>query len=143
MPSDLKHFGILGMKWGVRRYRDSSSGRVIPDKYLSPAKAENLRKAGGSTPTVSPSSESSSQSSPVKPKLQDMTTLELRNAIERINLEKQYKQLMSKEISPGMKFVNSVLADSGKKAASSLATKYMIKGGDKAIQEMIKALNKK
>lgn len=136
MAADLTHHGIEGMKWGIRRYR-GSDGRIVPGKYIPPAKAAQLRKEGGSTPTTS------SSKSTVKTPVKEMTTAQLKEAVERLNLERQYKQLSAKEISPGMKFVNSVLADSGKKAATSLTTKYMIKGGDVAIQKMIKTLGGK
>jgi len=135
MKTDLKHHGIMGLKWGVRRYR-GSDGRVVPDRYVAPAKAAQLRKEGGSTPSVN----SSTTQGAKKQNASEMSFTELKNAVERLNLEKQYKALTAKEVSPGKKFINSVLNDSGKRAATTLTTKYLIKGGDKAIQELLKAI---
>lgn len=48
----LSHHGIMGMRWGVRRYR-GPDGTVVPGKYKSPAKAEQLRREGGNNAPLS------------------------------------------------------------------------------------------
>lgn len=65
---------------------------------------------------------------------QEMSDEELRKVINRMNMEKQYKQLTEKELSPGRKFVQDVIANSAKETAK----KYVSKGMDKAIEELLK-----
>lgn len=73
MEDYLKHFGILGMKWGVRRYQN-------PDGTLT---EEGKRRYG----------KDSDDSKPSK-KVSEMTDEELSGAINRMRNEKAYKDLM-------------------------------------------------
>lgn len=73
MENYLAHFGILGMKWGVRRYQN-------PDGTLT---EEGRRRYG----------KDSDDSKPSK-KVSEMTDEELSGAINRMRNEKAYKDLM-------------------------------------------------
>lgn len=110
----LNHSGIKGMKWGIRRFQNK-------DGSLTPAGrkryADNDR----------------SESRSVK----DMSDSELRQAINRLQMEKQYAQLTKKEINPGLKIVTDILANSAKQTASNYVSKYMTKGVDIAIGKIM------
>lgn len=114
----LVHYGILGMKWGVRRspgQLSRSRGHKKSDDEHEDYKKVHARK---STKT--------------------MSDAELKNRINRLQMERQYKQLTSKETSAGKKFVNDVLRESAKNVAS----KYVSKGITKLIDEAIHTVNK-
>lgn len=72
----LEHYGIRGMKWGVRRSRaqiDADSA----DKAVTRALNEQVKKNRGSTDSLS--------------------NTELQQVITRMNLEQQYSNLTAKE----------------------------------------------
>lgn len=78
----LAHYGIRGMKWGVRRTL-AQLGRALKG---SPGKGSVVKKPDG----------------PPKPKpksLSEMSDSELRAKLDRINMERQYKQYMA-EMNP-------------------------------------------
>lgn len=102
----LQHYGILGMKWGVRR---------------TPAQLTRANGRAGKT-------ESSDE-------IKKMSDSELRSKINRLQMEKQYKQLTSSEISVGRKFVQDVLTNAAKQTATNYVSKYMTKGIDAAIKK--------
>ena len=102
----LQHYGILGMKWGVRR---------------TPAQLTRANGGAGKT-------ESSDE-------IKKMSDSELRSKINRLQMEKQYKQLTSSEISVGRKFVQDVLTNAAKQTATNYVSKYMTKGIDAAIKK--------
>lgn len=104
MENELYHFGIKGMKWGVRRYQNK-------DGTLTAAGKKRYNE--------------SSESNEIK----SLSDQELRERINRLNLERQYRDLTTpngqKQVSKGRKFVMDVLETSGKNIATQLATYAM------------------
>ena len=123
MENELYHFGIKGMRWGVRRYQN-------PDGSLTNAGKKRLKKGHASNEENDSSNKSSTKSSSTKT-VEDMSDDELRQAINRLQLEQQYKNLSPKNVSKGKKFVDTVkndvlkpaAIDIGKQVAKSLMTK--------------------
>lgn len=115
----LIHYGILGMKWGIRRQR-GSDGTV------------------GGTAKKSKVSEdhTTTRSLMTKKKTSQLTNQELRTINERLNLEKQYKDLNRQQISKGRKFVGDILSTSGKTAATTIATAAALYGAKKAVNKL-------
>lgn len=87
----LKHHGIMGMRWGVRR------GRRVSERH-------GLGKP----------------SRPKSPK--ELSNEQLKNAINRIELEKRYSQLTAKEKGFGRKFVEEILTNSARTVATAYVT---------------------
>ena len=110
--SSLYHFGILGMKWGIRRQR-GSDGRVVEGSRGSDdhQKARDLKKKGA----------------------RNLSNAELKAYVERMNLEKQYSNLNKKEVSAGRKFVSDVLVTAGKTTLTNFVTKQMTTQLEKAV----------
>lgn len=67
--------------------------------------------------------------------VKNMSDSELRSKINRLQMEKQYKQLTSSVISVGRKFVQDVLTNAAKQTATNYASKYMTKGIDAVIKK--------
>lgn len=98
----LAHHGIKGMKWGVRRFQNKDGSLTAAGK-----KREKMISAD--------EQERSNRKSEVKNR-RIMSSDELRKKIERLKLEKEYKNLIKDDIAPGRKFVSEVLASGAKKA---------------------------
>lgn len=118
VENHLAHFGIKGMKWGVRRKR-GSDGRVGGDSSDSSSESSGTSSGskGGKTKAK-------------KVKVGDLSDAELREAVNRMNLEKQYKQLAAEKAaatqsvgSKATKFIIdsgvSIATSQGKRAANA------------------------
>lgn len=112
---ELMHYGVLGMKWGVRRRR--STIKKSSNKTNSDPKESKVKK---------------------KKSVSELSDTELRQAINRIQMEKQLAQLTAKEKSAGAKFVTDVLTNAAKQTATSYTAKYMAKGMDVLIAQAAK-----
>lgn len=94
--NELYHYGILGMKWGVRR---------TPEQL---ARARGKTKSSSSdNDTDNNKAKTSSNTSPKK-SISEMTDDELRKTINRMQLEQQYRNLNPEKVSAGKKFVNTL-----------------------------------
>ena len=86
----LIHHGILGMRWGIRRRR-GPDGRVIrSSKKVSEdyKRSRELKKRGS----------------------KNLSTQELRDLNQRLQLEKQFKELSPSKINQGAKIVKGLVA---------------------------------
>ena len=97
----LSQYGVRGMKWGVRKRRGSTPS--------GPSQPKAKSKPNKQAPTKVPNSFKN------KPQNRRMSDAELRNRLNRLQMEKQYKELTT---SPnGKSFVKEVLQDTGKQVA--------------------------
>lgn len=130
--STLKHHGIIGMKWGVRRFQNK-------DGSLTAAGKKRLGKK--------PDDNDSDSTKPVKQKpkpLKKMSDAEIRERIARLELEKRYKDIARAEaeasFSDGKKFVKRVLEKSGENISVQLTT-YVLGAGVNAAAKAIGVKN--
>lgn len=101
--SELKHWGIKGMKWGVRRYQNK-------DGSLTPAGKKRYSDGSTSSSSTSKSSQTSQTSQqPKKKTVSEMSDQELRDAVNRLRLEQDYAKLNPEKVSRGKKFVDNLL----------------------------------
>ena len=106
------------MRWGVRRTRAQLGYSSSP------------RKTKKQTQKVSSKQER-------KEAMKKMSDAELRNRINRIQMEKQYMQLTEPQLSPGKKFVKDVITNAAKQTATNYVAKFM-QTGIKYMDDQIK-----
>lgn len=126
-PTDdyLMHHGVKGQKWGVRRYQNY-------DGTLKSAGKRQYRTDKGYSKKNTSSNKSSNNAN--KP-MSEMTNKELRQHINRMKLEQEYKNLKQKDITRGREYVMGYVKDYATVAgalattASIVSTVYKIKKG--------------
>lgn len=117
----IKHYGIKGMKWGVRR---SSEKRGQSNASKLKEKAKSL----GRKTTNDVDSPEAAKAKVLRAKVKanrstdPLTNAELQHVIQRMNLERQYSSLnqpaSSKIIAGGKSFAQSVIKDTTKSLVS-------------------------
>ena len=164
VPNELYHYGIKGMKWGIRRYqnKDGSLTNAGKNRYDRDVRENNAKvkdkriKIDGPDPkrwakedvtrakkTVDAASDLNKQlinlnkAIPTSKRrsntvdLSKMTDQELREKINRANLERQYNDICNPPtVSKGRQFVSTVLDYGGTALAitgSSLSIALAIK----------------
>lgn len=106
----LVHHGVKGMKWGVIRSLSAlrKNRRTSVDDTVSKPK-----KKSSKPPTRS---------------VKDITDTELKQILNRMEMEKKYNQFTAKEKSAAQKFVSEVLTGAAKQTATKYAAQYMSSG---------------
>ena len=114
MNNELKHYGVLGMRWGVRKGKKQ---RSLSDDYV---RSRNIKKKHPS----------------------EMSNKELQDLNNRIQLERNYKNLNKRQKTAGEKFVTGIIVGAATTTATLYATKYAKKGAA-ALETLIKNAVKK
>lgn len=119
--NELYHYGIKGMKWGVRRTPEQLGHVKASAKKtagaVGKAAGDAVKKAAskiGEANTARKQKKAAKKMAEEEQKkrrkpLSDMSDTELRNAVERLRLEQQYNQLKPRKVSIGKKFVDDVI----------------------------------
>ena len=151
----LAHYGIPGMRWGIRRGGDpvmfTTKRQLAADKKLIKKLDDGGHLSVGfgkrrqamydardrkrietriakNEEKLRPSNLSEDhvkKTTIQKKRLEEMSNTELRQLNERLQLERNYKSLTTTELAPGQKFVSDVVKESGKEVAKQYTKKYM------------------
>lgn len=123
MYDEMYHHGVKGMRWGVRR-KESSGGGGSSDasrKKMTTGEVRAIKKSVDSTKQVVEEGRkvnkdigSKKVKKQVAKEATNMSDQELRDKVNRLNMEQQYKNLMeSRTVDTGHARVERVLSNAG------------------------------
>lgn len=166
---ELRHWGVKGMRWGIRRYQNrdgtlteagkkryakeleklKAEEKMLKNKERTKAKMDKLeelrksneeRKQNLGEGKAKKTEEKKAEAPKMEKKaVKDMTTEELQARKARLQLEKDYKDLLKQtrgeQAAKGKSFVEEVLTNSGKAMTEQVVKHFAAKGLNKLIGE--------
>ena len=150
MSDDLQHHGIKGQKWGRRRFQNADGSLTQLGRFRY-GKAETkdyedlqgkVEKASGFVKTaqkIRSEKDHKDYEEKIKIDLKNMTDEELRQVVNRLNMEERYTQVMrSREVEAGKSAASEWL----EKAGSALAIASSALGMAITMKQMMDAAKK-
>ena len=153
----LQHWGIKGMKWGVRRYQNKDGTLTALGRKREREMNEKLKSANKELKALRAENETLKKQNVQESRprtAEGMTDAELNARVNRLNLEQRYKQLMNdlhpQTKSRGQKFVDKLInevlvpaaVDVGKNTAKNLMNNVVKSALESAAKKDNKGANK-
>ena len=135
--NELSHHGIKGMRWGVRRYQNKDGSLTKAGRKKMAKLDKEYSKLTGQNRNRNRNAESPNT------RLSKMTDDEIRARINRINLERDYLDLINNQDSinkqsEGKGFIKTVRSDVIKPVAIDLGRQALKSGGVKILNNLVK-----
>lgn len=92
---ELRHYGIQGMKWGVRRYQNEDGSYTAAGKKRAQQKSSDTHEDYSKAHT--------------KKSVSEMSDKELRDRLNRLDMERRYDQLNPGTVSKGKKYLDKTI----------------------------------
>ena len=135
---ELMHYGVPGMKWGVRRTpaqlgrKKTSSSKSLFGKKKSKSKAKAKTK----------SESSKEETAPKKKSVKEMSDDELNAAIRRMQLEQTYASLSPQKVSTGKavtkRILNNIIVPAAEDVGRQMGKTALTRAGNKTLSEVFK-----
>lgn len=126
--NELYHYGIKGMKWGVRRFQNKDGSYTAKGKKRYSSKDEpkhdDYKKAHSSK------------------SVKTMSDAELRSRLNRLQMEQQYSKLSSADVNKGKAFVSKSMKVATAAATATTTALTLYNNADR-IKKIIEGLRKK
>lgn len=107
----MQHHGIKGQKWGVRRFQNADGSLTAAGKQrVSEIKKRTDSKNRGT-----------------------LTNAQLKAKIERLQMEKQLRELTNQEVNSGKVYAQKILKDVGSRVLTTVATGAVLYAGKAAV----------
>lgn len=137
---ELCHYGIRGMRWGIRRYQNSDGSLTTAGRNrYSTGKHHSIftRKKTTLKVTAKPAEEKPKQKS-----ISEMSDAELNAFLNRKRLEQQYYQLMAtpqkkSAVTKGKEIVGKALENAAQDTLTQIAKYTMAKGVNKVLGDNV------
>lgn len=127
--AELKHWGILGMKWGVRRFQNKDGTRTAAGKRRD-SQLERQRDDGERSADYI-KSRTDRNKGPAS-----LSNEELKKLNERLQLESTYKNLTADKMVKAESFIQTALKKASGDALSSFAKDSMLAGAKLLVKEI-------
>jgi len=102
MSDYLMHYGILGMKWGIRRYQNKDGSLTDAGrKRYDVEEGEKAEKAKRMIRIRSTKKSTNYSQDDARNRVLDISDDDLRKTINRLELEKRYKELTTEKVEDG------------------------------------------
>ena len=133
---ELMHYGVPGMKWGVRRTpaqlgrKKTSSSKSLFGKKKSKSKAKTKSES------------SKEETAPKKKSVKEMSDDELNAAIRRMQLEQTYANLSPQKVSTGKavtkRILNNIVVPAAEDVGRQMVKTALTRAGNKTLSEVFK-----
>ena len=116
---ELYHYGVLGMKWGVRRYQDYGEGGYTPKRKMKKPRIINSIERNSGKKGTSVLKEARSKD------INELTTKELKEYNDRLQAEQNFQRLTEGGLSRGRKVAIGLLSAVTVDVAKELSKKWV------------------
>lgn len=119
--NELEHHGIKGQKWGIRRYQNKDGSYTDDGRK----RYKNGPRHTGKDDPIKKAREDRKRAYENRRLISDE---ELRARINRLSLEKQFRDLSRRDLYPGMEIAADILGVAGPQAMKTMATGTILYG---------------